>query len=96
MVQTIVYTFSLMISLSRFDLIGEFGIGLYNNGMETSLPGPEIKVKSCHSPAIITSINELLITMLILISIQRSPEIFNEIANFYIFRETGTGLVLIF
>ena len=27
---------------------GEFGIGLYNKGMET-LPGPEIKVKACHS-----------------------------------------------
>ena len=29
-------------------IIGEFGIGLYNEGMET-LPGPEIKVKACHS-----------------------------------------------
>ena len=33
----------------QIKLLGEFGIGLYNNGMET-LPGPEIKVKACHSP----------------------------------------------
>ena len=32
-----------------YSIVGEFGIGLYNNGMET-LPGPEIKVKACHSP----------------------------------------------
>jgi hypothetical protein len=34
---------------AHIDFLGEFGIGLYNNGMET-LPGPEIKVKACHSP----------------------------------------------
>ena len=46
---------------------GEFGLGQYNNGMET-LPGPKIKVRACHiatATTIISSKNKLLITMLI-------------------------------